>query len=92
MRGPTTLMNDMRSGDDHSKERSPLRTTPNEFVVSVVKIGRFGNYLSAKKGVLGAKLKSFRYSTTQKIFGTIKLRYGKARYGTGSNSLNWIEL
>jgi hypothetical protein len=50
MRGPTTLMSDMRSGDDHSKERSPLRTTPNEFVVSVVKIGRFGNYLSAKKG------------------------------------------
>jgi hypothetical protein len=30
MRGPTTLMSDMRSGDDHSKERSPLRTTPNE--------------------------------------------------------------
>jgi hypothetical protein len=31
MRGPTTLMNDLRSGDDHSKERcsqerSPLRT------------------------------------------------------------------
>jgi hypothetical protein len=26
MRGPTTLMNDMRSGDDHSKERCSQRT------------------------------------------------------------------
>jgi hypothetical protein len=32
-----------------------------------VKIGRFGNYLSAKKGVLGAKSKSFRHSFTQKF-------------------------
>jgi hypothetical protein len=98
----------MRSGDDHSKERCSQRTIapandPYRIVVSVAKIGRFGNYLSAKKGVLGAKLKSFRYSATQEF--SVLYRCGTVRHGTvldqiiqtGSNpkldrTLNWIEL